>query len=62
MEAIGFGGGDGNGSAPRDDERERRSDSQSQDLRNRVQILDAGELTNAQRRELVEERHRLVDR
>ncbi|MCA6109660.1 filamentous haemagglutinin family protein [Bradyrhizobium cenepequi] len=63
VEFLGFGGGDGDGRAPNDDERERqrRSDGQNQDPRNRVQVLDAGELTPTQWREMVEERRHLVE-
>ena len=60
VEVLGYGGGT---SEPEneDDRRRRRSEGLNQDPGSRVQVLDAGEMTAAQRRALVDERRRLVE-
>jgi hypothetical protein len=61
VEVLGYGGGD---EPPANDDagkRHKDDSSQSQDPRDRVQILGAGEMTASQRRELLKEKRQLVE-
>jgi filamentous hemagglutinin-like outer membrane protein len=60
VEFLGFGGGDGEVPAEGEQARQRRDSSQIQDPHSRVQILGAGELTGTQRRDLVDEKRKLL--
>jgi hypothetical protein len=62
VEVIGYGGSNGEEPRNNEDERRRTNRSESQDPSNRVQVLDVGELTEARRRQLVEEKRQLVGR
>lgn len=71
VEVLGFGGGDGNGNGngngqekqrDENDPRQRRDDEQTQDLRNRYQVIGAGVLTNEQTEQLAAENRKLVGR
>jgi hypothetical protein len=59
VEVLGYGGDAGNGSQdqkPDDNKRQQRSDEQ--DPNNRVQVLAVGDLTETQRKQLVEQKQR----
>jgi hypothetical protein len=60
VEVLGYGGNGGADDA--EEERRNRTNGQSQDPSNRVQILDAGELTATERKQLIEEKRRFVGR
>jgi hypothetical protein len=60
VEFLGFGGGDSEVPAEGEQARQRRDSSQIQDPHSRVQILGAGELTGTQRRDLVDEKRKLL--
>jgi hypothetical protein len=64
VEVLGYGGGSGGGETPDNSEEERRRSnrSENQDPSNRVQVLDVGDLTEARRRQLVEEERQLAGR
>ncbi|MCK9917090.1 filamentous hemagglutinin family protein [Microbacteriaceae bacterium K1510] len=61
VEVVGF-GGEGGEQPAHEREPQRRSEGLTPDPHDRVQILDAGALTSARRRELVNERRQLVGR
>ncbi len=58
VEFLGFGGGDGDNQ--RQEDQQRKENNQSQDPHSRVQILGAGELTVTERRDLVDEKRKLL--
>jgi hypothetical protein len=60
VEFLGFGGGDSDLPAESDQARQRRDSSQIQDPHSRVQVLGAGEMTETQRRDLVDEKRKLL--
>ncbi len=64
VEVIGYGGGEDSEPVQPDESKQRKSgpERRSQDPENRVQVLDVGELTATQRRELVEEKRNLAGR
>lgn len=62
VEVLGYGGGGGDAPDKSDEERRRSNHSQNQDPSNRVQVLDVGELTEARRRQLMEEKRQLAGR
>jgi len=63
VEILGFGGGDGESDQKKDDQRQRQNgERQSQDLRNRYQVLGAGDLTEEQTEQLAAENRKLVGR
>jgi filamentous hemagglutinin family protein len=63
VEILGFGGsGEEEPRDNPDDQRRRMNQSESQDPNSRVQVLAVGELTEATRRRLIEEKRRLVER
>uniref|UniRef100_Q07LL2 Filamentous haemagglutinin family outer membrane protein n=1 Tax=Rhodopseudomonas palustris (strain BisA53) TaxID=316055 RepID=Q07LL2_RHOP5 len=69
VEVLGYGGGDGSPSTdrPTDEQRRRKDDdrqssNQQQDPRSRYQVIGAGELSDAEARELTEMRRQVVGR
>jgi filamentous hemagglutinin family protein len=62
VEVLGYGGGSGDAPDNSDEERRRSNRSENQDPSNRVQVLDVGDLTEARRRQLLEEKRQLVGR
>lgn len=61
VEIIGYGGGQGTEDND-DNEKRRMNRSESQDPSSRVQVLGVGELTEARRRQLVEEKRQSIGR
>ena len=62
VEVLGYGGSGGEEPKNNDDDRHRNNRSENQDPTSRVQVLDVGELTDARRRQLVEEKRQLFGR
>jgi hypothetical protein len=60
VEFLGFGGGDSDVPGGSEQRKLRNDNSQNQDPNSRVQILGAGELTAVERRDLVDEKRKLL--